>query len=197
MAVTRRRNLEEGLTELDSRRRKRDNLMRRSSQEKMQRRDEMVYGVPRPDEVLTSSTVNEAVHWFQNGPLPDPDREARIAAKVSRVQAKEVEREAERRDALHSLYMHARSFITTEAQLNAEIERVFEEFAFVISNEEGKEAYDNIWDAKSAPPTTVDMLPLQKKSQKKAFDYYSGHEHTTGKRVLRIAEELTGGKMDV
>lgn len=198
MAETRRRSLREGLQALNERRGNRAALLKRRSEEKMHRRDAVVYGAPRRDEVLTSSTVKEAMRWFQHGPLPDPDREARIAAKVARVQAQEAQREAARRDALHSLYMHARSFITTEAQLDAKINELFVEFPFEGPATKGKvEKHNNIWDAKSAPPTVEDFLSADGKGWG-----YTGFESqrkflaSTGKRVQRIAEELTGGKMD-
>lgn len=188
----RRRNLTEGLEALHKRQIKKTADMERRSQRKMEERDQVAYAPPRPDEVLTSSTVKEAMRWLQHGHLPDPDRETRVAAKVARVQAKEADREASRRDALHSLYMHARSFITTEEQLNAKIEELFVPLPF---KDEDK-ASDNIWDIMSSPPTVKDMLSGIHGTEKTATKYYGGPGGVNAKRVLKIAEELTGGKME-
>jgi hypothetical protein len=88
--------------------------------------------------------------------------------------------------------MHAREFITTEAQLDAEIEKIFIEHPF------GAEHPDktNIWDAYGAPPTVQDMLSTVNNTQKTSIDYHRGPGFVTGKRMTKIAEELTGGKMD-
>jgi len=128
---------------------------------------------------------------LQLGSVPDPRREERVAAKAERVKAKEAMREEARKNALHTLYMHARSFITTEEQLDAEIEKIFVERPF------GNDAVsNNIWDAKGAPPTVQDLLSKVNRSQKNAVDYHAGPAHITGQRMKKIAEELTGGRMD-
>ena len=192
MAASRRENLREGLLELHKRKVSQDNAMAYRSKMKRRQREAAVYGPQREDERLTSSTVRQAVRELQEGRLPDPKREARIAEASKRVQAKEMSREDARKDALHTLYMHAREFITTEAQLDAEIEKIF------VAEPFGREhpGKTNIWDAYGAPPTVQDMLSAVNNTQKTALDYHRGPGPLTGKRMTRIAEELTGGKMD-
>lgn len=194
MAAMRRRNLTEGLKTLHIRKVKREADMDRRSREKIEKRDRILFAPKRLDEVLTSSTVKEATRWFQYGPLPDPDREARLAKKAANVQAKEAGREAARRDALHSLYMHARSFITTEEQLDAKIEELFVPLPFV--SQDDRHSSDNIWDIKSAPPTVRDMLRGVHDTERTAAKFYRGPGAMNAKRIRRIAEEFTGGKMD-
>lgn len=192
MAASRRENLREGLLELHKRKVRQDITVASRSKAKRRQREAAVYAPQREDERLTSTTVREAVRQLQKGRLPDPGREERIAAAMERVREKEAEREEQRKNALHTLYMHAREFITTEAQLDAEIEKIFIEHPFGVEHP-GK---TNIWDAYGSPPTVQDMLSAVNNTQKTAMEYHRGPGLVTGKRMTRIAEELTGGKMD-
>jgi hypothetical protein len=192
MAASRRENLREGLLELHKRKVSQDTAMATRSRTKSRQREAAVYAPQREDERLTSTTVRQAVRQQQRGKVPDPGREERIAEAVERVKAKEVAKEAQRKDALHTLYMHARDFITTEEQLDAEIEKIFVESPFGPEHV-GK---TNIWDAYGAPPTVQDMLSAVNNTQKSAVDYHRGPGFITGKRMTKIVEELTGGKMD-
>lgn len=152
----------------------------------------MVHAPQREDERLTSPTITEAVRKLQLGPVPDPEREARIAAKAERVKAKEAKREEARKNALHTLYMHARSFITTEEQLDKQIEAIFVPRPFP----EGTTDTDNIWDALGPPPTVQRLLATVNHTEREAVRYHAGPGAITGQRMKKIAEELTGGKMD-
>jgi hypothetical protein len=192
MAASRRENLREGLLELHKRKVSQDIAMASRGRMKSRQREAAVYAPQREDERLTSPTVRHAVRQLQKGRVPDPGREERIAEAGGRVKAKEIARETQRKDALHTLYMHAREFITTEEQLDAEIEKIFVESPFGEQHA-GK---TNIWDAYGAPPTVQDMLSSVNNTQKSALDYHRGPGYITGKRMTRIAEELTGGKMD-
>jgi hypothetical protein len=162
------------------------------SRTKSQQREAAVHAPLREDERLTSTTIRQALQELQKGRLQDPGRDERIAEAAERVKAKELAREAQRKDALHTLYMHARDFITTEAQLDAEIEKIFVESPFGESHP----GQTNIWDVYGAPPTVQDMLSTVNNTQKSALDYHRGPGAITGKRMTKIAEELTGGKMD-
>jgi len=131
---------------------------------------------------------------LQLGNVADPDREKRVAEMAERVAARAKMLEERRKDALHTLYMHARNFITTEEQLDATIEKVFVERPW--SHVPGKEHAVSIWDAEGAPQTVQDMLSEVNKTQKSALLFHGGPAVVTGKRMLKIAEELTGGKID-
>jgi hypothetical protein len=192
MAASRRENLREGLLELHKRKVSQDTSVAARSRAKHRQREAAVHAPQREDERLTSPTVRQAIRQLQKGRIPDPGRDERIAEAAQRVKANEIAREAQRKDALHTLYMHARDFITTEEQLDAEIEKIFVEFPFGPQHA-GK---TNIWDAEGAPPKVQDMLSTVNNTQKQALDYHRGPGYITGKRMTRIAEELTGGKMD-
>ncbi|KUJ18821.1 uncharacterized protein LY89DRAFT_683688 [Mollisia scopiformis] len=191
MAATRRTNLREGLVELHKRKRKEDAIIAGRSRARSEAREARLYAPQREDDRLTNPTITAANSTLQTGHLPDPDRAARIAEKAARVEAIATEKEEARRDALHTLYMHARSFITTEEQLDQRIEAIFTDTPFEHNNRN-----DNIWEVAGAPHTVQDMLSEINKTEKSAVQYHSGPSQITGKRMKKIAEELTGGKMD-
>lgn len=187
MAASRRTNLREGLVELYKRKKEHDGVVAVQSRAKQEERAKRLHAPQREDERLTDPTIKEANQILQSGPIPDPNREARVAEKIARVQAKGAAREEQRKNALHTLYMQARSFITTEEQLDAKIEEIFKEPS------EGES--DSIWDT-AFPPTIGEMLSSINKTEKVAVKYHSGPAQITGERMKKIAEELTGGKMD-
>jgi hypothetical protein len=191
MAESRRKNLRESLVELKKRQRDEGRVVAGISKARSAYREKRLHAPQREDERLTNPTILEINRTLQSGPVPDPNREARLAEKAARAQAKEAAKEDMRRNALHTLYMHARSFITTEEQFNREIEKIFTETPFLQNSRE-----DNIWVAKGSPLTIQDMLSEVNKSQKSAIKYHAGPAAVTGKRLKKIAEELTGGKMD-
>ena len=158
---------------------------------KQKDREARLHAPRREDDRLTNPTITVALQNLHIG-LSDPDREARIAEKVERFKTKDELKRQQRKDALHALYMNARDFITTEQQLNEEIEKIFIPSPFG-KEQKGKE---NIWDAYGAPPTIQELLQTVNDVQKSALEYHRGPAHTTGKRMKKIAEELTGGKMD-
>jgi len=188
MAASRRTNLREGLVELYKRKKDHDGAVAVRSKAKQEDRQRRLQAPQREDERLTDPTIKEANRILQSGPIPDPNRAVRIAEKAARVQAKEAAREEQRRNALHTLYMQARSFITTEEQLDAKIEEIFQ------APREGET--DSIWDVTKAPPTVMDMLSQVNNTQREAIRFHASPAQITGQRMKKIAEELTGGKME-
>ncbi|KAL2216779.1 hypothetical protein M432DRAFT_641674 [Thermoascus aurantiacus ATCC 26904] len=186
MAETRRRNLREGLLELYERKQRTESFMRRRSRAKQARRERILNQPEREDERLTKPSIIQAMMPTKQAVLPDPDREERLARSKARLEAREAKKKAERQDALHTLYVNARNFITTEAQLNAEIERVFPEGdnpAWRSDHQQG----DNIWNL-GVPPTVQSMVNHSKKNEVARWDIIQD-------RVKQLAEAITGGKM--
>ena len=146
----------------------------------------------REDERLTSPTITAAMRKLQVGHVPDPDRQTRVAESAARVQAKEVSKIQERQSALHTLYMQARNFITTSEQLDTELERIFVKFPYGDAHPDK----DSIWDAYGVPPTIQDMLATVNNTQKSAVQFHALPGAIDGKRMKKIAEELTGGTLD-
>lgn len=186
MAKSRRENFREGLAELYKRKTETDAFMTRRSAAKQARRERVFNQPPREDERLTQPTIVKAMQPTQNAILPDPNRESRLEASRLRVLAKQEEKSALRKEDLHTLYMNARTFITTEAQLDQEIEAKF--------NETGGSEWDtdtvsgtNVW-AKGAPPSIQDIVRNQTSSE-------TGKWRVEQERMRKVVEELTGGKM--
>jgi len=191
MADTRRNHLREGLRELYNRKKANAAKVAGTSKARSRMREERLHAPQREDERLTSPTITESVRTLHSGSVPDPDREARLALKAERGKAKEMAREEQRKNALHTLYMHAREFIVTEQQLDAEIEKIFTEEPHAPGDRR-----NNIWESLNAPPTVGDMLSQINNTQRKATKFHETGATLTGLRVKKIAEELTGGKMD-
>lgn len=105
----------------------------------------------------------------------------------------EAMRAEHRRAALHNLYVNAGSFITTASQLNATIDKVFDDNSqFTNDSTPGL----NIWNL--GFPETVQQLLAREAggSGRKAVDSAEGNAGMTRERMRKIAEELTGGKLD-
>lgn len=102
----------------------------------------------------------------------------------ARFEAKEAAKQAERRNALHSLYMNARSFIVTEEELNKKVDEVFDDPWYQLNPEH------SVWDKEGFPNSMQSMLLDTVKARSEAVN------ELTKRRAKRLAEELTGGKMD-
>lgn len=197
MAALRRKNLREGMDELYTRKQQTDRYLAQRSARRQRERQSLIDAPEREDERLTSVSITQAVRDAL-GPAIHAGR--RSSEKIQREMRKRVEREekarqTDRRDALHTLYMHAREFITTEAQLNAAVDTAFgtPEEPVVFESRQGGMAGPSIW-AMGEPDTVQKMLD---KSGRTGVSGYAGDEqkNLTYKRVKRIAEELTGGKI--
>jgi enoyl-CoA hydratase/carnithine racemase len=142
----------------------------------------------REDERLTSPTIPQALRKLQVGILPDPDRTARLERKAANVKAAESANRRKRIEALQTLYMNARHFIVTEEQLNARIDRVFNEPA-LSSRDRG------LWHV--GPPMSIqNMLDeiSRAKDQPTLQDLGRGvGRGVVDKRLDQIGAELTGG----
>lgn len=124
--------------------------------------------------------------------LPDPNRAERIAEKRARTALKQAEREEKRLHMLHTLYVNAASFITTEAQLKAEIDRVFDDpEQFTNAQIRG----ENVWNL-GRQETLQQLLDNPAGAEKETSLLKPGNEVSLGNRRLdRVAEELTGMKL--
>ncbi len=192
MAATRRRNLRHGLVELHHRKERIDRQVAGRSATKRAEHERLVRREKREDELLTEPTIPSLMKQFQKGTVPDPDRLARIEQKRAVVEAKRLEKETQRRDALHTLYMNAGNFITTEEQLQTVIDQAFAHNPAWHNPAIPDEL--SVWSM--GPPDTVQVtLNKANRTGIKAMDYNKGYAKLTGDRVRKIAEELTGGRM--
>ncbi|KAL9118964.1 MAG: hypothetical protein Q9187_004484 [Circinaria calcarea] len=188
-AAVRRRNLREGLVELQHRKQRIDRRLAASSAFKQAENYRALHQSEREDERFTNPSITHKLTPGYLANIPDPDRKKRIAKKKAKVKSKETREMEERRSALHSLYMNARDFIVTEAALNTKIDEVFDEEWF--KNNPGR----SIWDRENLPHTVQSLLHEANRSGYKAVQHNAGYAKITRERVQRIAEELTGGKM--
>ncbi|KAI9887995.1 MAG: hypothetical protein M1823_000116 [Watsoniomyces obsoletus] len=192
LASIRRRNLRESLVELHARKQRTERATAARNAKRAAERNEAVYRKQAEDERLTAPSVPQWMRRVRVGPVPDPDREARLEQKRANVRALHEEYRAKRLDTLHTLYVHARKFITTEGDLQKEIEAVF---VHTPQQWAGLAPGENIWNA--GPPSTVrEMLSSQTRKGMSEVDQSSQGQSTLHEqRLQEIAAELTGGKI--
>lgn len=160
--------------------------MSERSLELQNRRERILQQPEADDERLTRSSVVEAMQPQKHAVLPDPNREERLALSTARTEAKKAEKIAQRQEDLHSLYMTARTFIMTEEQLAAEIDRVFpegENKAWRNDHQHG----ENVWNL-GLPPTVQSIVSGSRKNETARWD-------TMQERLKKIGEQVTGGKL--
>lgn len=163
---------------------------RRTQSAFIRRRNRALANAPeREDERLTKPSLTPEVRALLE-PYKPQGRTHQEFAKAQQNYAHHVaEQSARRKEALHNLYLHARSFILTEQQLNDAVEKTF-----------GSDEDPIVWGALHdqtvwglGPPATVEKM------MRKETDYaaqFSQTETLMQSRLRRIAEVLTSGKID-
>lgn len=181
--------------ELKHRKQISDEIRNKKANRKIAERERLVSAPMREDERLTNPTILQSqlpTRLRQNGkplPLADPNRQSLYRQAVESTREFEEKRREERKDQLHTLYMKANTFITSEEQLNAVMERVFDDKEQFKSMEGRGE---NIWNL-GYPLTVAEMLEDSNRGGQ-AVDV--GRKAAMVKeRYKRIAEVLTGGAM--
>lgn len=199
MAETRRRNLREGLQALKERRVRTDAYLAQRGKRRQQDREALLHRPEREDERLTNPTVDPLLQQLLTGePIQDPNRDARLAEMRQRVADKDAARKEQRSDAIHSLYISARSFITTEAQLDRAIDTEFGTPTVPRAFDPMKLDVPSVW-AYGKPDTVNDMISRAAgRGGRGAISAANrtGSSSITKERVTRIADELTGGRTD-
>lgn len=196
MAVMHKMHLREGLTELHRRKQRMIKQVANRSQDRAEERSRLLTQAEREDERLTSSTIlPELLPGFKPD-LPEDSFKARTNARRVNVEAHQTARKEDRRDALHTLYVNAQTFITTEEKLNDTVDKSFPDGpnpAF----QDGEFYGSSVWNI-GYQPTVEGLLNHQKKttrsgSSQKVEEGKTKTIHET--RLNRIAEELSGGKI--
>ena len=153
--------------------------------------EEAVHRPEREDVRLTTPTLPHSMKsgFFLN--VTDPERSERIRDSKNRAKAHETDRKEQVRTDLHSLYMNARTFVVTERDLDNLVEDVFENDEwFKVNPDRG------IWDKHyDRPDTVADLLTAQRPRGKAVDAEAKTTDRLFADRAIRIAEELTGGKM--
>lgn len=191
MSEQRKKNFREGLTELATRK---TEIVRRNkarSAAKVRRNHELKNMPEREDERLTKPSTTKEIRDLLLTLRP----QGRSAEELEAARRRYVERRAAKKDhrqeAIHNLYMHARDFILTEEQLNEAVEKAFgsDEDPIVW----GVHNHPTIWGL-GHPDTIEKML---KSGEGDSIDQLMSRKETMMQsRLRRVAEVLTGGKMD-
>lgn len=191
MAEVRRKNLREGIMELQKRKRQTDRYFAERGARRQAEQKALISQPERDDELLTQSSISVELRDILEGRMkvhgPDP---AKLQESAAKYEAKAKDKEAWQMDSLHTLYMQAKDFITTEAQLDAAVEEAF-------GTEEMPKRFGaladglSMWDV--AKPDTVAEL-LRKAN---TDDTSTGGDLASlrQERLKVIAEQLTGGKI--
>ena len=195
--TTRKRLLKEGLLELHHRKQSMTAQVAARSERKRQERDRLIHQAEREDQRLTNTSIPRAMQPVKGAQRADLDLEALAATKRANVERKEAKRREERRNALHALYMNGRAFITTEEQLVAKIDEVFQNPSpqWMSAASHGT----SIWSL-GRPKTVENMLsdssnPRTANSDKRSRAHGGKRYSLDQERMKRIAEELSGGKI--
>ncbi|KAK8237792.1 hypothetical protein IWZ00DRAFT_221219 [Phyllosticta capitalensis] len=192
LANIRRRSLRVGIANLHRRKERSDSkwATRGATRQEAQR---ALLSAPEPlDEQLTKTSVIKAVRNLMRGPRGRRTDAESTAIKRWNAERRQMMKTAERNDQLHTLYMHARDFIVTEEQLASKIDQVFgtEDHPADFYGHGGSTTFGrSIW-AKDAPKNVSQMIGLRNQTAIKTDATVATHH-----RILKIAEELTGGKI--
>lgn len=223
MAEQRRTQLREGLTALKARKEADLTAMSRRSQQKQLERSKLLTQSEREDARLTNTTVPTAMQPSNNTTTPSKLSLAALEAelthartlhaqKVTNYTTHKSTKHAEKMDALHTLYMSARTFVTTEEQLEKLLAEQFEDpsrFTNDIASGDSmwqfgppESVKDMIGQASGKPGRrqggiTGDMLSSLKASSRLAHGIQVEREQASmdQERLKRIAEKLSGGKI--
>lgn len=197
VAEQRRQNLKQGFHELKDRQVREAERESAETEKRARHVEEARSAGPLDDEVFTASSVSPLLTPY-TGPTPDPDRFTRLAVKAQNQALHATKAVAERRAHLHTLYTHARRFITTEEQLNQELERVFVPSPqwWVATNNPDRVRLttgDNVWSR--GPQLRVSQMLADRESERKGdtFGLTEGRK-VTPERMKILRELMTGGR---
>lgn len=174
MADKRRKNLRHSLLEMATTKQEADLVRVEKLERRNRRREQKLNEAMASDVRLTLPSV--LVPMNERGPLQDPNRRQRLAEMHERVKKFEEQKRERRGAEIYQLYLNADNFLLTEAQLDAEIERTFQE-------------NDSL--RQELPRNVADMLAERRGLQAQAT---YGDSKTL---ALDVAGALTGGPLRV
>lgn len=131
MSALRRTQLREALTSLHARKQAEISFMSRRSEAKQTQRSLLLSQAEREDARLTNVSTPKNMQPGQHSSVEALQADVEVArrqheTKLANVAAHAEARQAMKMDALHSLYMNAREFITTEEQLDRLVKQQFD-----------------------------------------------------------------------
>ena len=181
-AASRRENLRNSLKELTARKVREERYIAKVSAIK-RAENKALREAPESDaERFTKATLLSSQTATGLNTANAEYRAAYFAQKKRNYEAHLADTEEQRRNDLHTLYVNAGDFITTEQRMREEVDRVFDD---TTQFDDKTKAGLNIWDL-AMPETVRQMLRMRGNDEQKAI---------AKDRMKRMAEELTGGKI--
>jgi hypothetical protein len=188
MAESRRANLKQGVRELLERKEVHERIENIHSTNRRERHERLANKPEREDERLTNPSLHNSVRRILAGPITYPSP---TYPKPNKTLIQQAKKSAERKDALHTLYTHARNFIVTEEAMNEALDKAFgTDDNPMMWNHDG----NSIWST-GDPASLRDMLDKDKALNVRARTDLGVVESVAQKRMRRIAEEFTGGRI--
>jgi hypothetical protein len=188
MAESRRANLKQGVRELLERKEVQERIQNIHSTNRRERHERLTNKPEREDERLTNPSLHNSVRRILAGPITYPPP---AYPKPNKYLIQQTKKSAERKDALHTLYTHARNFIVTEEALNEALDKAFgTDENPIMWNHDG----NSIWST-GDPASLRDMLDRDKALNVRVRTDLGEVESVAQKRMRRIAEEFTGGRI--
>ncbi|KAI0410027.1 hypothetical protein F4802DRAFT_543076 [Xylaria palmicola] len=195
MAASRRDNMRSGVRDLWARKQHLDAKRLAARTAKLAANKAAAMAPEREDERLTRSTINAGT--LQTAVALDPNRFENALASASRTAAIAADKSELRCDAVQTLYMNARTFIIDEAELEATVSHEFADDHFSRMGASGTGyLIENIWDAQNEPISVADMVKSLRRNHDNLVADLTSEGTRTTRRQQKVAEELTGGKMD-
>ncbi|TGJ79108.1 hypothetical protein E0Z10_g9654 [Xylaria hypoxylon] len=195
MAEGRRENMRSGVRDLWARKQHLDSKRLAARTAKLAANKAAAMAPEREDERLTRGSIN--LGTLQTSVAPDPLRFQRGIESAARTAAIAADKSEARRDAIQTLYMNARSFIVSETELEAAVNKEFADNYFETKGQTGAGyRIDNIWDAQNEPMSVAKMMKELERQNETLISDMTSEETRTVRRQKQVAEELTGGKMD-
>lgn len=191
MAQTRRDNLRSGTDELYQRSEAQTHLLGARSEHKQDLQRRLIKTAEAKDKALAASSATP--EFINQASLFAGRSEASLNAAKNRVKQIEARKATSRAEAVQELYMNARKFIVTEDQLDEVIKKTFPEGsnpAWKTDVEEG----ENIWNL-GPPSSLADLVAATDRTTMADHEVSHAQQQITKKRLQKLAEEVTGGKM--
>jgi hypothetical protein len=193
MTQLRKQHLREGLAELYKRKQSQDRTMKIRSDTRSAERSRLISQAEREDARLTNASVPQSMN--PNIKLSFDPREALSMHKRKRahVKAHTSDKLDAQHDALHTLYMNARSFIVSEEQLLDKIKEEFDEKNFGGHSSDPAKSY---WEGLGPPDGIAQMVNRSTMGRgRQSVPEKEDAWRRDQERMRRLAESLSGGKM--
>ncbi len=203
LSQMRKEYLREGLTELHQRKKNAIQRMQFRADEKQAERARLLSQAEREDARLTNISIPSEMQPGKRIDLHSLDALKIHESKSTNVARTEADRLDLRKDQLHTLYMHSRTFITTEEELKKKIEMEFADNKF---SETSKDTTLSYWESRGAPDGIAEMVNRSTINSRGGSPARSGSGESKSlqaeaayardqERMKRIAEKLSGGKI--